>query len=140
MTAPGATRAAGEATPCDHCGLPVPPALHRAGDEQQFCCEGCRTVFGLLRDTGLDHYYELRDDAAALPARVSQRRFEELDDRALLATAQPLAGGLLRIEVAVCGMHCGACAWNCSEARPENPERANVDFRAGTGGLHSSEN
>lgn len=134
MTAPGATRAAGEATPCDHCGLPVPPALHRAGDEQQFCCEGCRTVFGLLRDTGLDHYYELRDDAAALPARVSQRRFEELDDRALLATAQPLAGGLLRIEVAVCGMHCGACAWLIERLPGWTPgvADARVDLGRGT--------
>ncbi len=48
-------------------------------------------------------------------------------------------GGVPAFDREKC-VHCGACAWNCSEARPENPERANVDFRAGTGGLHSSEN
>ena len=37
-------------------------------------------------------------------------------------------------------VHCGACYWNCSQALPENPERANIVFRAGTGGLHSAEN
>jgi electron-transferring-flavoprotein dehydrogenase len=37
-------------------------------------------------------------------------------------------------------VHCGACLWNCSQASPENPERMNVAFRAGTGGLHSGEN
>lgn len=37
-------------------------------------------------------------------------------------------------------VHCGACLWNCSQANPENPERMNVAFRAGTGGLHSAEN
>ena len=37
-------------------------------------------------------------------------------------------------------VHCGACLWNCSQANPENPERMNIAFSAGTGGLHSAEN
>jgi len=37
-------------------------------------------------------------------------------------------------------VHCGACLWNCSQANPGNPERSNIAFRAGTGGLHSAEN
>jgi electron-transferring-flavoprotein dehydrogenase len=37
-------------------------------------------------------------------------------------------------------VHCGACLWNCATASPENPERMNIAFRGGTGGLHSAEN
>jgi electron-transferring-flavoprotein dehydrogenase len=37
-------------------------------------------------------------------------------------------------------VHCGACMWNCAQARPEDPEQGNIAFRAGTGGLHSAEN
>ena len=37
-------------------------------------------------------------------------------------------------------VHCGACYWNCTQADPKDPERMNVAFRAGTGGLHSAEN
>jgi len=37
-------------------------------------------------------------------------------------------------------IHCGACYWNCAQADPRNPERMNIAFRAGTGGLHSAEN
>ena len=37
-------------------------------------------------------------------------------------------------------VHCGACLWNCSQPLPENPERTNINFKAGTGGLHSAEN
>ncbi len=37
-------------------------------------------------------------------------------------------------------VHCGACMWNCSQAHPEDAERMNISFRAGTGGLHSAEN
>ncbi len=37
-------------------------------------------------------------------------------------------------------IHCGACLWNRSQANPENPERTNIAFRTGAGGLHSAEN
>jgi len=37
-------------------------------------------------------------------------------------------------------VHCGACLWNCAQPLPDNPERMNIAFRAGTGGLHSAEN
>ena len=37
-------------------------------------------------------------------------------------------------------VHCGACLWNCSKADSTDPERTNVSFRAGAGGLHSAEN
>ncbi len=37
-------------------------------------------------------------------------------------------------------VHCGACMWNCSKADPKNPNKSNVSFGAGAGGLHSAEN
>jgi len=37
-------------------------------------------------------------------------------------------------------VHCGACLWNCAVSHPEDPERATIEFRSGTGGLHSAEN
>lgn len=37
-------------------------------------------------------------------------------------------------------VHCGACMWNCAMSLPDDPERTNIDFRAGSGGLHSNEN
>jgi electron-transferring-flavoprotein dehydrogenase len=35
-------------------------------------------------------------------------------------------------------VHCGACLWNC--AHSPDGERSNIEFVAGAGGLHSSEN
>ena len=37
-------------------------------------------------------------------------------------------------------VHCGACIWSCSKALPGDPEKANIVFSAGSGGLHSNEN
>ena len=36
-------------------------------------------------------------------------------------------------------VHCGACLWNCSQ-KTDASGKGNISFRAGTGGLHSSEN
>ena len=37
-------------------------------------------------------------------------------------------------------IHCGACLWNCTQQLEDGSERTNIEFRAGSGGLHSSEN
>ncbi len=37
-------------------------------------------------------------------------------------------------------IHCGACIWSCCKALPQDPERANIEFAGGSGGLHSNEN
>jgi electron-transferring-flavoprotein dehydrogenase len=37
-------------------------------------------------------------------------------------------------------VHCGACLWNCATPVPGKPDKMNIAFRAGTGGLHSAEN
>jgi electron-transferring-flavoprotein dehydrogenase len=51
----------------------------------------------------------------------------------------PGPGGVPTFDREKC-VHCGACYWNCSQPVPDNSERMNIAFRAGTGGLHSAEN
>jgi len=51
----------------------------------------------------------------------------------------PGQGGVPAFDREKC-VHCGACYWNCTQPTPGNPERMNIAFRAGTGGLHSAEN
>jgi electron-transferring-flavoprotein dehydrogenase len=37
-------------------------------------------------------------------------------------------------------VHCGACVWNCTQARAPGSDLGNVELRGGAGGLHSAEN
>ena len=37
-------------------------------------------------------------------------------------------------------VHCGACLWNCVAPLEDEPVHGNISFRAGSGGLHSTEN
>jgi Cu2+-exporting ATPase len=99
---------------CSHCGLPVPRGLIEAAASEQFCCAGCRTVWSLLRAEGLDEgFYRLAEGAARAPARVSGRRYLELDDPAFTARyVRPLPQrGLCATELYLEGVHCTACLW-----------------------------
>ncbi len=51
----------------------------------------------------------------------------------------PGDGGVPAFDREKC-VHCGACLWNCATPVPGNPDRMNIAFRAGAGGLHSAEN
>jgi electron-transferring-flavoprotein dehydrogenase len=51
----------------------------------------------------------------------------------------PGPGGVPQFDRDKC-VHCGACLWNCEMPLEENPDKTNIDFRAGAGGLHSAEN
>lgn len=51
----------------------------------------------------------------------------------------PGEGGVPAFDREKC-VHCGACYWNCATHIPGDPDRMNIAFRAGTGGLHSAEN
>ncbi len=105
--APGAARRTRPG--CAHCGAPV-----AAGET--FCCGGCALVSRLIRDEGLDAYYDLKDpvtppaDGALRPAGD----FGWLADAARAAEARVAAEGgrgAAEIEVAVQGLSCAACVW-----------------------------
>jgi Cu2+-exporting ATPase len=103
-----------QAAACGHCGLPVPSELVVAGEAEQFCCAGCKTVHALIRDAGLDGYYAFRErlGEAGQPATVSEQRYQEMDVAAfhdLYSQAQP--EGLFASELSLHGVHCAACVW-----------------------------
>jgi electron-transferring-flavoprotein dehydrogenase len=51
---------------------------------------------------------------------------------------RPGEGGVPTFDREKC-VHCGACLWSCP-TRVDGGEQVNLQFRAGTGGLHSAEN
>jgi hypothetical protein len=103
MGAPVSDRAAVARATCAHCGLPVPQTLVQPGAEQQFCCAGCRQVYTLVREWGLDKYYDLvqRQQGTLAPARVTGRSFEDFDDD----RAGAARGSISKVSIAprVCG-------------------------------------
>lgn len=99
---------------CAHCGLSVPAQLVRERDVDQFCCNGCRQVYTLVREWGFDHYYRLvdREQRSLEPAQVSGRIFSDFDDERVQAEATDRLGpDRRRTRLYLEGVHCTACVW-----------------------------
>ncbi len=99
---------------CAHCGLGVPRVLVDEGAERQFCCHGCRAVYAVIHEHGLDRYYAFRAeaDAAPEPADPTGRSYAELDDPRFQARAcWTTSDGLAATELYLEGVHCAACVW-----------------------------
>lgn len=97
---------------CLHCGTPcVGEAL--AFDGKRFCCQGCRTVFELLMESGLGQFYQL-SEAAGVRVRepVKTSRFAFLDEPGVRARLVDFADArLTRITFQLPAIHCVACVW-----------------------------
>jgi len=102
---------------CTHCGLPVPPALRRAGAAEQFCCHGCEAVYQTLQSCGLDQYYRVRDaldapTAPAPPTPDTEQGYATFDAPAFReAHVQTDDAGPHHIDLRLSNVHCAACLW-----------------------------
>jgi Cu2+-exporting ATPase len=139
--APSAVGAAPESQPfpCDHCGLPVPAASVDRGAAHQFCCAGCRTVFGLLQDQGLDGFYRLRSQVGAAGSGV---RPDPGADRYAVFDSDWFRHGHVREHQGVAetvflaeGIHCAACVWLLEQLPRVHPGVVSTRVGIGDGTL-----
>src|SRR3954470_5814904 len=80
-TSDGISQKRSEGTPptsCRHCGAPLIDDRMR---ESGFCCAGCRYVFRLVHEHGLEGYYRIKDEvtAPADPAVFDAREYGWLE-------------------------------------------------------------
>ncbi|MEZ4585933.1 MAG: heavy metal translocating P-type ATPase metal-binding domain-containing protein [Gemmatimonadales bacterium] len=96
---------------CAHCTLPVPAGLLEPEAEAQFCCAGCRTAWHLVREAGLDAYYEF-DERRLEAVASSGRSFEEFDHQSFHDLhVRAVRGRILETELYLEGVHCASCVW-----------------------------
>ena len=137
---------------CFHCGEAVPAGapwqIQFDGESRPLCCGGCEAVAGTILAAGLEAFYRQRpaqDKAAALardlPATLSQAAevgainhlFAETDaqDASSASSADDASGSpTTRVDLAIEGMHCGACVWLLEQGLQGLPgvQRASVNL------------
>lgn len=100
---------------CTHCGLPVPMGLFVVGRDEQFCCQGCASVYEVIHGCGLDAYYRLRDqsDSAgqAIKPTDSDRVSSFDTDKFSELYVRTRDDGLCVVDLMLEGVHCAACVW-----------------------------
>jgi Cu+-exporting ATPase len=100
------------AAACVHCGLPCRGTAVRKGGKD-FCCAGCQTVYEILTENGLGHFYELSANAGVKIQRTPRReQFLFLDEPAVREKLVDFSDGKTsRVTFTVPSIHCVACVW-----------------------------
>lgn len=109
---------------CRHCATPFRPAER----ESEFCCSGCRYVFHLLHERGLEDFYRFGESKAPVGAQV----FNERDFAWLPALQAASENNTLTLQVQ--GISCAGCVWLLEAVFLEQPGAiaAEVNSSAGT--------
>jgi len=98
---------------CSHCQLEFDESVMIQEEPSlYFCCNGCQGVYHLLKEDGLDDFYDKMRNAKIAPPIESQndtgnfdlesfkQRYIKTDDN-----------GFSRVDLVIEGIHCAACVW-----------------------------
>ena len=100
---------------CHHCGeLCADASIH--ADDKAFCCEGCKTVYEILRDNNLCSYYDLNEHAGIsfrnITTNQRRSRFDYLDDDNIHAQLLEFRqGDVAKVRFHLPQIHCSSCLW-----------------------------
>jgi Cu+-exporting ATPase len=106
---------------CTHCGddCGADVIIFR---EKPFCCEGCKTVYELFTENGLEQYYALNKAPGASLKNVSGERFAFLDQPEITDKLISYKDDEnVRITVEVPSIHCSSCIWLLENLHTLNP-------------------
>jgi Cu+-exporting ATPase len=99
-------------TTCFHCGDACKED-HLRFDEKDFCCQGCKAVYGLLQESGLCDYYALTEQPGVKEERDTTELRPELFDLAEVRDklVEYSEDGITRVTLNIPQMHCSSCIW-----------------------------
>jgi Cu2+-exporting ATPase len=115
---------------CLHCRSPI-----AAGIAEPFCCAGCRAVHGLLQETGLSRYYDLRGSRTLSPVGNLQNAHES-PWRDALTEQLSTQGAARSFTIDVQGLQCGACVWLLEAVFKRQHGAVQVRINPALGQLH----
>lgn len=96
---------------CYHCGdeLNGKPIHY---DDKDFCCDGCKMVYSLLKDSELCGYYDVDDEAQLKRKPVSAKQFEYLDTPEIAESFLHFSSeNNAQVLFFIPDMHCSSCVW-----------------------------
>lgn len=114
---------------CYHCGNDCIEDDIKT-DDKHFCCEGCRSVYRVLSNSGLSNYYSYNEHPGANRARID-KRFEYLDEPSIVKDLIDYQDAdITVITLYVPCIHCSSCIWLLEQLNKLDPAiyYSRVDF------------
>lgn len=100
---------------CDHCQLEFEKDVLIAEEDGDktlyFCCNGCQGVYHLLKDEGLDSFYEKVGNVKLDPATGVSEDLEKFDHEGFAKKYIVEKDGFSQVSLIIEGIHCSACVW-----------------------------
>jgi P-type Cu+ transporter len=97
---------------CYHCGE-FCTEEEVSFNEKHFCCQGCKTVYEILNESGLCEYYDIeKNPGLAQKIKVREGKFSLLDNDAVAAKLIHFSDGVQKhVTFYLPQMHCSSCIW-----------------------------
>ncbi|MDR1614612.1 MAG: heavy metal translocating P-type ATPase [Campylobacteraceae bacterium] len=100
---------------CDHCGLSYDEnVLIKDGDFKEikyFCCKGCQGVYHLLKNEGLEGFYDRRGKTSIEPPKTLLDDAKKFDLEGFRDKYVREKDGFCEVSLIISGIHCAACVW-----------------------------
>ncbi|MDR1555151.1 MAG: heavy metal translocating P-type ATPase, partial [Campylobacteraceae bacterium] len=102
-------------TRCDHCGLEYDEEIliKDTGFEKpkKFCCKGCQGIFHLLKDEGLENFYDKKGGISLKPPKVENDDLRRFDMEGFREKYIKEKDGFYEVSLIISNIHCAACVW-----------------------------
>lgn len=100
---------------CTHCQLEFDENLMIVEEDNPnvyFCCNGCQGVYHLLKDDGLDSFYDkMGNSKIAPPLQVDEDSSSFDMDSFRQRYIKTTSDGFSSVDLIIEGIHCAACIW-----------------------------
>lgn len=98
---------------CNHCHLEFSENVMIKEEGLNFCCKGCQGVYHILKNDGLDSFYDkLGNKTLSPPLEIINDDINKFDSRNFLDNYVSVTKeGFSQIDLIIEGIHCAACVW-----------------------------
>ncbi len=100
---------------CSHCHLEFDEGVmikEKENPELNFCCNGCQGVYHLLKDDGLESFYDKVGNSKLAPPIASDNDSSSFDMESFKSRyIKTTDEGFSRVDLIIEGIHCAACIW-----------------------------
>lgn len=101
---------------CSHCQLEYAAsqmeAIESSGEILYFCCNGCKSVYFILKNCNLDSFYDKLNTTLKPPKEIESSdlaRFDTLSFMQKYTTSQN--DNIKQVNLIISGIFCSACIW-----------------------------
>ena len=106
---------------CYHCGEDCQDDLINT-DDKTFCCQGCHTVYDILKGNGMEDYYAMEKAPGSKRIGENSDRWAYLDHEEVLKSLISFTDGRIsKATFYIPAIHCSSCIWLLENLHKLNP-------------------